>query len=737
MKFKTKKLIAAAVLLITFLGILAPQVTNAQRVANTQTGQSIWSCFTNPFSCTVSGLSVVINSLLGLLVAVGAWFVRLGLQFNEHIVDSPAVQSGFGVALAVANLGFVLAIIVVALATILRRETYGIKQILWKLVVAAIIVNFSLVIAGAILGFSDSLTRYFMRAAVPTPVGAPLDYGGFILELTGAFNPQAFFQPPPTAKELTPIECSKHGKLWAWICGFNVGIILAGTDQASGFVSSVIGAALSAVFLLLIAFTFLALAVMLLIRYVYIGILLILAPLVWLLWIFPNTQSHFSKWWNAFIRWTFFPPIVVFFLYLAILTVTGSNRADYLENIQIPPQSGTGQSADVAAAIAQTTGNPTLVRTIGSNIIMIALVLGGLFAANSLSITGASVAMGLAKGAGGFVQGYVSKQGKKLGGAAYRGVGGVGYREKLQKGELKGVGRIIPGRLQSLMGRGMSQLERGGGANLVENEKKWAAQFTDPKEMAALLAGSLPKEKQIALIKRMTETEDLGEVKNINGVNRDGWIKDNEKAFKDYGQGKFYEKDLQKSQLNIKVADIAKLAVSTPSVEIEDTGDIMGKGQDPVTKQYQKFKAVDLLDESMKQFARKLERADVSKFDLNHLFKTKTLDDDPATKMRMDAFLRKIASQNHELVPGMMSQMKGEQKTNFLEMYREAIKSEVVVTNLQTPTTPKEITEKTAAVARLAIAQEAVDRILLNLAAYAGGGRDGGVAGGGAAAATP
>lgn len=673
------------ILAVTLIMIIIPRVTHAA---------TFLSCLGSPFSCSITGISVIINSFVGLLVSLGAWFVRIGLTFNEGVVNAPPVQSGFSVSLAIANLGFVLAIIVIAIATILRRESYGIKQILWKLVVAAILVNFSLVIAGAILGFSNTLTKYFMDAISPTAnssgvVGAVADYEGFVTKLTAAFEPQSFFTPP----------------------SFTSGVANAVSDATVGWISTLLGAFMSIGFLLLIAFTLIALAVMLLIRYAYMVLLLIVAPLAWLLWIFPNTKSNFSKWWNHFFRWTFFPPIVIFFLYLAILTATGTNR-NYLQNQQLSAPNINGQPTEVAVASAAM-GAPGYMSSVASDIVMVVLVLGGLFMANQLAIMGASTAMGMAKSTGTFLQGYATKQGKKLGGAAYRGVGLVGAREKLQKGELKGVGRLMPARLQSITGRGMSLLERGGGSDLVEGEKKWASQYKNPTEAAALLAGSLPTEKRIALLKQMTDDDNLEYAKTIGGVDRDEFIDKNEKTFKDYGQVKFYDKEVQRALVNVKAQEAAKAAAVDPNATVVDTRKVMGGDGKQIVK------AIDLLNASMKQFVQKQEKSDASKIDLNYLFKKDTLKNG-ATLTRMEAYLRKVASYNPQLVPGMMSRMKGEQQKEFVRLYGKAIKEETTELQNWKPTAPEETAERDNALKTIDKADENLKKILIGLATYGG-----------------
>src|SRR5690348_2301292 len=88
----------------------------------------------------------IATTIAGVVIAFETYLIGVVLQLSNNLVNTLAVQSGFQVTLAVANLGFILAIIIIALATILRRETYGIKKSLWKLIVAAILVNFSLII---------------------------------------------------------------------------------------------------------------------------------------------------------------------------------------------------------------------------------------------------------------------------------------------------------------------------------------------------------------------------------------------------------------------------------------------------------------------------------------------------------------------------------------------------------------------------------------------------------------
>ena len=149
---------------------------------------NLLDCLKSPATCGVYYTSLVANGAMGLLLTVSAWLVKLGLQFNNNIFNSPAVQTGFSVSLAIANLGFVLGIIIIAIATIIRNQTYGIKQLLWKLVFMAILVNFGLVITAPIVGFANSMSTYFINATSPSV--ATGGYAAYVETIMTAFAPQ-------------------------------------------------------------------------------------------------------------------------------------------------------------------------------------------------------------------------------------------------------------------------------------------------------------------------------------------------------------------------------------------------------------------------------------------------------------------------------------------------------------------------------------------------------------------
>ncbi|MBI2623294.1 MAG: hypothetical protein HYW65_01840 [Candidatus Liptonbacteria bacterium] len=352
-------------------------------------------------------ISYIVSAVVGFFTALVVFGIGVVLQLNTNIINSVAVQEGFKVTLSIANLGFVLGIIIIAIATILRYEHYGMKRLLIKLIAAALLVNFSLVIGGAIVNFSDRMSGVFLSAFPGGGGGAT----AFADAFAGAFGPQRPFLNQ-TIKDADTISSAEDLEKVA-------GAGSAGQSLGTLFVPLInlifVAAILIVMFITIATFFF-----MLLVRYVYLGMLLILMPFAWLLWVFPLTEGIWKKWWDKFLKWTFFAPISLFFMWLVIITgqvMSSGNAADPSQGLQglayiAPPDSyARGLKSFVGSAANQVMG------TFLQAAVLVGLAIGGLIAAEKFSITGSHAAMGAVKGIGKAAQGYVGKRARQAGGA--------------------------------------------------------------------------------------------------------------------------------------------------------------------------------------------------------------------------------------------------------------------------------------------------------------------------------
>ncbi len=409
---------------------VAVAATSTSGTPNTPAQPSFFNCATSVATCGVYYVALFSNSVIALLISIGAALVRFGLQINDNVFNSPAVQTGFSVSLAIANLGFVLGIIVIAIATIIRNQTYGIKQLLWKLIVMAILVNFGLVITAPIVGFASSMSNYFISAT--SPGSATGGYVAYVTTMTQAFAPQQTINAGGASNTnatgvANGVSVGCNAVVGAYLPSAGVDALCALVGNAAGamtpaddFSQMSLALVFGMAFSSLIAFTFLCLAILLIVRYLMLAGLLIVLPLAWLTFIFPKFDNSFSKWWNNFIKWTLFPPLALFFIYLAFITAanTGSGTTppggttSYLSTAAgLPGGVANGPEASIAAE----TGLAAPIQQAADEVLLVGLTIMGLMFANSLSGKAGKATVGAVQGGAKAFGTWAGKTGRRAG----------------------------------------------------------------------------------------------------------------------------------------------------------------------------------------------------------------------------------------------------------------------------------------------------------------------------------
>lgn len=238
------------------------------------------------FLKAISGFLGVLTMLAGSIFTIAA---------NDVLKISsmpPIVEVGWGIVRDFSNMFFILILIVISIASILRIEKYNYKKLLAQVVIAALLVNFSKVIATTLIYFVNSIALIF----VPSQEG-------FGFQEIGRFFANVVFSSQMLGQS--------HLPLGGWQEGVVVGL------------SSVFFAIVSAV-------TFAALAVLFIIRLIGLYVLVILSPFAYVLYILPDTQNLAKKWWQYFVKYLIWAPVALFFVKLAILTVDNGGMSNVI-----------------------------------------------------------------------------------------------------------------------------------------------------------------------------------------------------------------------------------------------------------------------------------------------------------------------------------------------------------------------------------------------------------------------
>lgn len=230
------------------------------------------------------------------------------MNYSLLAKDPTAVQTAWGGLLSIGNILLVLAFlaIIFSQSTSLGLSSYGVKRMLPRLLLAAILINVSFYICAFMVDVSNI-------------VGSSIS--GFLIgsnSIGAAVNAQ-----------------------------------LGGSAETGTFQNIVGGLAAGAAIVAIIAFlllpvvlSFLLVVLLLAARLVLLSLLIIISPLAFAAWLLPNTESYFSKWWNLFTKLLFMYPIVMA-LFAASLMI-----ANLVDSFDLPDLGGAVASIIKLAILA-------------------------------------------------------------------------------------------------------------------------------------------------------------------------------------------------------------------------------------------------------------------------------------------------------------------------------------------------------------------------------------------------
>ncbi|OIO51878.1 MAG: hypothetical protein AUJ11_01305 [Parcubacteria group bacterium CG1_02_44_65] len=336
-------LVSAAVFVFT------PQISQAAAWYNLP-GRAVDYVMSWTLKFVLSGFGI----FLALTAQIFEWTLNI-----THFASAPAVKIAWAITRDLANLSFILILITIAFAAILRVETYGMKSLLPKLIVVALLVNFSLVMCGAVIDASQVITGFFMDQAK--------EGGDLTLKIVDGLSLQKTLQLAKGGWQKLEAAANIPGNFVISLIG---GIIV------------IIGATLA----------FFLGALFLITRIIALWILIILSPLALLAAVLPATKGLWSKWVQSFIKWTLFAPIYTFFVYLAALTIQkggiteqiSSSSVSFSENLSMPAFMNSFLKFD----------------TILTYLMILGFLIGGLMIAQKAGAWGAEGTMKFAKGLG-------------------------------------------------------------------------------------------------------------------------------------------------------------------------------------------------------------------------------------------------------------------------------------------------------------------------------------------------
>jgi hypothetical protein len=240
-----------------------------------------------------------IVQLVGGLITLILWVLVGVAQYNDFITAQPVV-SGWAIVRDFCNMFFILLLLVVAFATILRVEGYDIKKMVPKLLVMAVLINFSKTICGLILD------------------GANLVMNTFVSSFKDQLS-QGFTQLLGINQILQVKTTSDSATL---------------SGAAFGSAQTLIALFLAVVVSLIALVVIIVITAVLVIRMVMIWIYIVLSPMAYFLSTIPGGKKYASQWWGDFTNYVIVGPILAFFIWLSLTSMNVSSNIVTLASSQ-------------------------------------------------------------------------------------------------------------------------------------------------------------------------------------------------------------------------------------------------------------------------------------------------------------------------------------------------------------------------------------------------------------------
>jgi hypothetical protein len=374
-----------------------------------------WNSFqVNPEICIAR---FVTNPMLWVSSKI-LWFA--GLAFNYTVNFSinmgaimeqlKVVDIGWKILRDIANICFIFILLALAIGTILKVDNYDAKKLLARVIIVAILLNFSLFFTKVIIDSSNILALQFYSRIAPRAQPGSINDGGIADGMLRGLKLDTLVQDK--AGDAAPEQnLSANGGVWQ-------GVIMMGLG----------GSAL----MIITAFVFLVATILFIIRIVVLAMLMILAPLAFLAAVLPQTKGYFDKWTSTLLNQSFFAPIFMLLIYIVFAAIASNPSGGSMNDLLL--------------------GKSSAIGVLFNYILLIGLMLGSLIISKQLGAYGGDVARNIA---GKATFGLTGRVGRATVGRAARSMQDSAWAKRLASGRITGAlgGRALERGLGNVAGK--------------------------------------------------------------------------------------------------------------------------------------------------------------------------------------------------------------------------------------------------------------------------------------------
>ena len=245
------------------------------------------------------------------------------LNFKDLLKEIPIVDIGWGIFRDISNIFFIFILLAAAIGIILDNSKIGSKQMVGKVIMTAILINFSLFFTEVIIDASNIVTLQFYNQIVASGSSGGASNGSSAnatgiseafmngLKLESIYSLGTPTNPNTAGNTANTTAITQAGGSSATLNNWNITIVgLGGT-----------------VLVLVAAFVFFAGTILFLYRSVILVILITISPLAFLAQALPNGSlgSGAGKWWNTLVSQAMFPPVYMVMTYIVVKAINAQS----------------------------------------------------------------------------------------------------------------------------------------------------------------------------------------------------------------------------------------------------------------------------------------------------------------------------------------------------------------------------------------------------------------------------
>lgn len=261
---------------------------------------SLLACLKDLMAAFAIAAVWLVSRLLWLSAGIFNQVLEISILSFKSLADSPAVLKIWGLGRDLANICFIFILMYIAIGTIVQKSGIETKKMVVRLIITALLINFSIIIPKVIIDIGNNLAVVFYQNTGSLNSDGKPDIASAVVQ---SFQPQNVTGSDTNASSSSPIFDKLESFTWSDIFIKSTGTIIL---------------------IIVLCYALLLAGYMFLARTVVLVFLIATSSIVFFTRVIPlKGLNKWDQWFNALINETFFAPIFLFLFYLVISLAKG------------------------------------------------------------------------------------------------------------------------------------------------------------------------------------------------------------------------------------------------------------------------------------------------------------------------------------------------------------------------------------------------------------------------------